>query len=475
MGAEHSAATKRADRIGERLERAASGFLVRQRWFGGKSREIDSVRMADWVDLPGGAEPYGLAILDVRYRSGSPDRYAALLGLVREPGQDPVVDSAEAGTASHLVEASGREDAARALLRGLLRAQDLPSSAGLRLRFEDIHPSDEGAIREEAVEREPIRAMGAEQSNTTLRMGSRYVFKLIRRVQPGLNPEVEIGRFLRKTSFEMAPFLRGSIAYVPSGEEPSILGVASDWIPNEGDGWTYVLGRMRAEKDETSMLGEIDRLGEATGALHRILASGEDSAFRPEPATRADADAWSASLHERARRLRDLLPGRSFDALRAAASPPSVEGGAGFRKIRVHGDFHLGQTLKTAAGWVLFDFEGEPARSMEERRAKQPALKDVAGMLRSIDYAVEVARDESDSRPRDAAPLRAAFLDGYRRTVAGGPVPILPAGERALRAWLDFFVLDKALYELEYERDNRPAWTRIPLAGIREILERGTA
>jgi trehalose synthase-fused probable maltokinase len=279
--------------------------------------------------------------------------------------------------------------------------------------------------------------------------------------------------------------------------EPSTVGVLQDWIENRGDGWSHVVDILRqsaGSPTDEALRRDILALGATTADFHAALAVDPASpAFAPEPATAADAEAWRATLSARATHTLALVQrslsgwgestrrmGESLLDLRrrvAAQAPDLSATAAQFQKIRIHGDYHLGQTLKTAGGFVLIDFEGEPARPLAERRGKYCALKDVAGMIRSFDYAVETAGrydpDASDIPPCAVA-LREWFLEGYLSAAARQGAVFLPRDRRAIDAWIAFFELEKALYELEYEINTRPAWVHIPLRGILRIL-RGRA
>ena len=251
-----------------------------------------------------------------------------------------------------------------------------------------------------------------------------------------------------------------------------------EWRDNGGDGWKYVVGALAADDTARAALAhDLRALGVTTAELHAALASDpRRAAFAPEAVSDADRASWAADLRARlervARRLheaegsfaepaRHLVAALNEAPTRALAAPPG-----GFTKIRIHGDFHLGQTLRTDDGFVVIDFEGEPARPLAERRAKHSALKDVAGMLRSFDYAVETAQ-----APRVVeATLRDAFLDGY--FARAGDAAFLPGEDSARVAWIDFFELEKALYEVEYELDHRPDWIHIPLRGVRRLVKK---
>jgi trehalose synthase-fused probable maltokinase len=325
-------------------------------------------------------------------------------------------------------------------------------------------------------------------------------FKLFRRLEHGENPDLEVGRFLAtRTSFRAMPLLRGSLTYVSARGEPATLGVLQDWIESRGDGWNHVVALLRRRGDDSAsraLQADAFSLGVITERFHRALASdGSDDAFAPEAATSADVDVWQRSVGERVhrtasliarhmaawpfavRRLGETFVERSRDRGVLGRLPDPEQPFSRFRKIRVHGDYHLGQTLTAAGGFILIDFEGEPARPLAERRAKQAALKDIAGMLRSFDYAVEAAQVDSQARADDepvALILRQRFLDGYRAAFADSTPEFVPADPEAANAWIAFFELEKALYEVEYEINNRPTWVHIPLRGLARIVSGGT-
>jgi maltose alpha-D-glucosyltransferase/alpha-amylase len=288
--------------------------------------------------------------------------------------------------------------------------------------------------------------------------------------------------------------LAGSVEYVDANGVASSLALLQAYVENQGDGWSftvdYVARRIESRAaDETfgDYAALAQALGRRTAELHRAFAAGTDPAFAPEPVARDDLAAWARQIRaeaqatfERLQRRRDdlspaaragadVLLGAREAALAAVAVP---EGEAG-KKIRHHGDFHLGQVLLRDNDWVIIDFEGEPARSLEERRAKHSPLRDVAGMLRSFDYAAAAAVERVAVGGEGAAPAaqarawegiaRRAFLDAYSEAAG----PLYPAAAPAL---LRLFELEKAYYELRYELDNRPSWAAIPLAGIKRLL-----
>jgi maltose alpha-D-glucosyltransferase/alpha-amylase len=482
--------------LGSALARALPGFLPAQRWYGAKARGLDSVSLEDaaWLDGDGSA---ALAVAAVRYDDGGVERYSLLLALRRDPGSLPVLGRYDAGHDSPwLVEAGGDPEALEALLRRFDAPEDVPTERGGLLRYGDVSPPAGAAGWMAEAIAEGLKPLGVEQSNTSVRAGKRHVFKLLRRLEEGENPEVEIGRFLStRTTFRSAPALRGSLSLLRAGVPPATVGVLQDWVENEGDGWRWTIERLRefvARREPARRLAaEMAGLGTVTADFHLAISSAPDDAdFAPERPEPADWESLRASLLKRrdrvasaiaraaagldpaGRSIADAFLARRDDFLRRLSALPDADA-IPFRKIRVHGDYHLGQTLKVASGFLLIDFEGEPARPLAERRRRQAALKDVAGMLRSFDYAWQSARSgpsEPEEAPADL--LRAPFLEAYRARVMGAPLPIVPGNPDRFGAWTAVYELDKALYEVEYELNHRPDWIGIPLRGILAILDR---
>jgi trehalose synthase-fused probable maltokinase len=321
---------------------------------------------------------------------------------------------------------------------------------------------------------EPVRLLQAEQSNTSLRFGEALILKLFRRLQFGANPEVEIGWFLtEQTTFDGTPPMAGSLSYLdPSGEEAA-LGLLQRFEPNRGDAWTTTLARVASVlegAEVASTLPSIRRLGATTAELHVALASGTDD-FGPETITARDVEVWRQSLDAELDDVAHALAAHHVrldaDLLRErAAGLSALEGSL---KTRHHGDYHLGQVLERDDGaYVIIDFEGEPSRPLAQRREKRTPLRDVAGMLRSFDYARNAAvRSSSRSDAARAAgnwyqAAREAFLEAYLAVARGRP-RLLPGDIGAPLAALE---LEKAAYEVMYELNNRPDWLPIPLAAF---------
>jgi trehalose synthase-fused probable maltokinase len=298
-------------------------------------------------------------------------------------------------------------------------------------------------------------------------LGDAFVLKHVRKLAEGVNPEAEIARFLTERAFHNTPRLAGHLEYRDGRGGVTTLAVLQALVPDAIDGWQWVLARLREPDGAAVAVTALGRLGERTGELHRALASDvRDAAFAPEPITAADVAAWAEAVAGQLAAARAALHGRRVD-VDASAVRAGLAHLVGRQKIRHHGDFHLGQTLyrPSAGDWMIIDFEGEPLRPLDERRRKHAAPRDVAGMLRSIDYAA-VSALSPDSPParawQDAAAR--AFVEGYRRATADAAfLPRSPAGFDDVVA---VFELEKAAYEIVYEANNRPDWIAIPERGL---------
>jgi trehalose synthase-fused probable maltokinase len=522
------------------------GFLPAQRWFGGKERAVVRVEIRDTAVIPDHPSAL-LAIVAVYSRGTGGDAEAAMyflpLGLA-DPAQPEMAGEIVARHGDLVVaDAIGDPTTCRALLRGMLDGRTLPTSHGGRFVFEPARrPQAHAAEPGGAVELEAlaVRHAGVEQSNSSVIFGNTYILKALRRLVAGTNPEIEIPRFLGEhTTFDRVPPLVGWAEYrAPDGSSAPVA-VLQRFVLNQGDGWSYVLRRVLEDprphpttpttRLPTTMVpfaGEgqeagapalpdtIAELGRTLGALHLALASRADvPEFAPEPIVRDDVEQWRrrtrASLEETLvrveRGLQNDPAGTGWSAadrelgaqvrdgaerLRAAIDGIEVLADGVTVKTRHHGDFHLGQTLVARDGWVIIDFEGEPLRSLAERRAKQTPLRDLAGVLRSLDYAhatvirqtragdaVAANAGATTHAPTDDAlrdlfeGCRQALLAAYVGAVRAGGVPLLPAGPAGLDRVLLALELEKALYELAYELGNRPDWVTIPLAALARLAQ----
>lgn len=418
--------------------------LQAARWFGGKSRDIRDTRIIDracWVDEA------ALSIVEVIYAAGPPDTYV-LADRLDEPR------------------------VAYALLDRIRGGARLSTESGGSLLFHQTRFL--ATVQREHLE--PVALMRGEQSNTSVRFGDALILKLFRRLQYGPNPDVEVGTFLTEhTRFAGSPPVAGSVDYVsPEGEQAS-LALLQAFERNRGDAWTTTLARVRSVldgADPTESVSAMARLGRTTAELHLALASGAAD-FAAEPITPADVRSWREGIHEEVRAaVRGLArQGISVDVERLLQRADGIGALEGALKTRHHGDYHLGQVLERNDGsFVIIDFEGEPAKPLAQRREKRSPLRDVAGMLRSFDYARNSAlRSTASTDPGVArralqwyASVREAFLSSYLAVARQDP-GLLPADVESPLAALE---LDKAAYEVLYELNNRPDWLDIPLTAL---------
>lgn len=431
-------------------------YLKSQRWFAGKAWPIKHVSVVDHANVAAGPCSMSLAVVEVMYELGQPERYL----LPVKPSADGVKDALE------------DDDCLRALFDLIRDGAQLPSASG-RIVGEWIG-GPEGLLGLPSPL--TVRRMMVEQSNTSVVLGEKVIVKIIRKLEAGVNPEHEVGRFLAtRTSFRATPALLGALRL--EGAAGATLALAHRFIPNAVDGWKYTLDRLRQERPlGEDFLDEMADLGARLGDLHRAFGSAppDDAAFAPEPLLQEDLQRWSASIVgelgvtlAEAGRLHTDLEGRRdrlIDyARRLAQVSPSGQ------KIRIHGDMHLGQVLRAHDQWLIFDFEGEPARSFTARREKYSPLRDVAGMLRSFDYAEATVALEGGTPRGRVGPSRDAFLEGYRKATLGAA--FLPSDPAAFDAMLRAFELEKLLYEVRYEMQNRPDWVRIPVEALLRMEE----
>ena len=437
-------------------------FVREQRWFGAKSREVTGLRIVDRAELRGEAPSLVDALLEIRYGSGTHDVYQMVVGTGAqgEPAS-PAIVSADGRTS---YEASADPLFARQLIDLMSRGAMVPAAEGT-IEFCALTPgSREGAsIRD-------VNALGLEQSNTSVVLDDELIVKVYRRIEAGVNPELELLHFFATHGFERVPKLWGWWSYTGPLMSAS-LGMVQEFVAGAVDGWSLALEELAA--DSRAFMGRVHRLGEVIGEMHAVLASEpDDPAFSPEIASQESLALLSATVDDEIDNVFLSLPdneatapiqGRS-DAVRGLLRELSTVGSVG-QRIRHHGDLHLGQMLWVDGDWVVIDFEGEPARPLPERRLKHSPLRDVAGMLRSFTYAVRVAGVADDGVERRA---RDEFLDGYMQAVAeAGILPPRETAERLLR----IYELEKAVYELRYELANRPDWVSVPVGGIVRLLE----
>ncbi|HEY6758171.1 MAG TPA: hypothetical protein VI318_01730 [Baekduia sp.] len=447
-------------------EDALREFVIAQRWFGSKSREVAHFRVLETIALT--EQPLGLAVLEVEFLPGTHELYQLPLGAKPEGEWDDGVICVNEGMV--IYDAMADPDTARQLVRLIAANTEIETGQGTA----EFRPIGDAALPAEVG---TVRPMGAEQSNSSVVLDEKYVLKAYRRLGAGPNPELEILRFLTERDFPHIAALRGW--YGHNGRLiDATFGIVQDFLSGATDGWDLALADLR--EDPSRFIARARVLGEVTGRLHTVLGSeNQDPAFAPEDTSAEALGLITATVDEEIERifvdLPDDLPalepirGRGQE-VRDQLRRLTQVGSAG-RVIRHHGDYHLGQVMHTADGdWVVLDFEGEPARSLIERRRKRSPLRDVAGMLRSFAYAATASELLHDAPAPDGweDAVRAAYLDGY---VEETDQSLLPPGRAAVERLLAVFELEKAVYELRYELDNRPDWVKIPVAGIARLLD----
>jgi maltokinase len=459
-------------RVVELIERVGedelADFVLNQRWFGSKSREVAHAAVLEATVAREDEPALALALVEIRFHPGTHETYHVPVGV--RPVKSGWTGGRIAEVDGHVLYDATADPELSAELAALMREQrTLEAPEGAVMEFRSV--SD---VEGELEAPRQIRPIGVEQSNTSLVFDDRLVLKLYRRLEPGVNPELELLRFLTEHGFPNIPALEGWAQYLGKPMDAT-LATLQHFVPSEGDGWKLALDSLAG--DTAGFLSRLRRLGEVTGAMHAVLASdSSDPSFAPEEPSSEALALLVATVDEEIERVFASLPdepalepiaGRGEEVRERLRLRSHV--GATGRVIRHHGDYHLGQVLWAEQDWVVIDFEGEPARGLTERRRKRSPLRDVAGMLRSFAYAASASELERGVKPPEGweENARAEFLAGYLDEVDSS---IVPAGQ-ALERLLTLFELEKAVYELRYELDNRPAWVRIPVAGIARLLE----
>ncbi len=489
-------------------------FIARQRWFAAKSDLVLRAELGEHALIEDGPRQWLLALFDVQ-GSTALARYFMPLVIAFEDGEEdrtralaPVAVAKVRQQASMgvLADAMGDEAFCRLLVSAIGEGRELKTDGGT-LRFSRGDAYD--AVVGQALSAETPLHRLVNSSNSISLLGEDLFLKAYRRLQPGLNAELEMGRFLTAQKFEHCIAVAGSLEFHADDGVVWSLALLQQQVHNQGDAWQFTVdqlvrwlespGEANAEPIAVAAMAEPMRvLARRVAELHVTLARRTgDAAFDPEPVSAADLSAWAAAVRSDAVRTLDLLwPRReawpeavATLAARVAAAAPTLAARAeqieqiapSGLKTRLHGDLHLGQVLRVRDDFLLIDFEGEPQRSLAERRAKHSALRDVAGMLRSFDYARHTALHQAGTTAADIerrAPrarqweqhTREAFLRSYIDTAIAGGLYRDAAAFEAVRPLLELFELEKALYELRYEMDNRPDWVVVPLTGIATML-----
>ncbi len=519
------------------LPLALPQFLVKQRWFGGKARMIVSVEVSDIIPFHSGSLRSYFILAHINYTSGPVETYdiplvpvldgparlssSSLLRIQPEdfPGvivlKDALMDE---NFLAHLLDAIANGVSLRGA-RGQVRAVSTPV-------LQSLWQPSQGPLTPSV--------MKTEQSNSSVVYEKCLVLKIFRRLEEGLNPDLEIGAFLTgKTSFRNVPPLAGYLEYLSEGGTRTALGMLQGYVANQGDAWQFTLKVLAEYYERAPQLGvplsevphapllklcalaipdearrrigpyldSAELLGRRTAELHLALASHpEDADFAPQLFSEVDLQAFANSAVQlmtanfvMLRRLKDGMPDHSRQAADSVLKLEEIARRRfqllTGRKIsavvtRTHGDYHLGQVLFTGRDFVIIDFEGEPARPLEERRKKRSPLQDVAGMLRSFHYAAYaplLQQQSGASLTQEQLQVLGQYAQYWQKWVSAtflktyldvsGNSNFIPQDREELALLLDLYLLDKAVYELGYELNNRPSWVRIPLDGISQLLQ----
>jgi maltose alpha-D-glucosyltransferase/alpha-amylase len=526
--------------FGKSLPPILPDFLVHRRWFGSKARVIQSIEVSDVVPLLSNDPQVYLFLIHIEYATGLGEMYALPLRLAideeQSPGGEPApslrINRESSSGKIVLYDALSNQPFLTFLLGAISRGDRFP---GVRGEVRAVSGAALRSIWEPSQGPLAPSLMKAEQSNSSVVYANRLVLKLFRRLEEGLNPDLEIGSFLtERTEFRNVPLLAGHLEYVSNEGERITLGILQGYIPNHGDAWQYTLKALAAYYEQAqsaagTRLGKLPHapilalaerevppgakqrigsylesarlLGVRTAQLHVALSTSRDQpAFAPEPFT-------GANQRELVKSALDLIA-RTFQSLRRqserlsqgvreeASKVVKLEEGLrqrvhlleGFKisamRTRIHGDYHLGQVLFTGDDFVIIDFEGEPARPLSERRNKNSPLQDVAGMLRSFHYAAyapllgEITGPQVTQERLNALDVWAQYWQTWVSTTflksylrTSGSACFVPQSREELAVLLDAFVITKAVYELGYELNNRPSWLRIPLQSVSKLVD----
>ena len=461
-------------------------FLLRQRWYAAKDAGEPAVTAREFFAIPGPAKA-AVAVWEVTPPRGNPLLMFVPVVAIQPSAANPdqtIGTIRQNGTSYTIAEAFSDDDFVRRWIGD-------SESPHLHYGRTDLQLQIEAATAQ-------IRRSRVEQSNTSIRIGEDAIMKVIRKLESGPHPELEIARFLAKAGFTATPALLGWTQTAGGeGRDSYTLSLLQQFVPNRGDGWLWTLqqlGRGFVSGDQTALdeLAKwLETLARRTAELHRAFDTDtEDPDFRPEPVTAEDFARWDQSavaMADRAFHSIEICPAgteevRQLSAeLRKNREPLFIRITAiknqprDFLKTRHHGDFHLGQVLVAGDDAVLLDFEGEPLRPLTERRAKHSVLRDVAGIVRSLSYAAATIAYSLPDEMRghkvlDQWQAKAArgFIESY--FAAALDLRSIPPGRAEAEALLDFFLLEKALYEVNYEAANRPDWIVIPLGGVLSLL-----
>jgi trehalose synthase-fused probable maltokinase len=440
-------------------------WVTSRRWFGDKARPVQDVTVEVCDEVMSGDIRLLLVIARFGFEWGPDARYFVPLLA----GNGPLADR----------EVTTKPDVLRWLVEGfhddrVIHGQGTWSWRRIGTSFPDLDGLDYAGVK-------PI---SGEQSNTSIIFDRRFMGKIFRKVPSGMNPDLEISEHLMQASgFRHVPALYGVIELEQDGIRTDIAAI-QEFVPNNGDGWSWLLGELADVEKHAALLDDIRTLGTRTGEMHIALAASRgNESFEPETIGEDDAQRiirrviaeMEGSVEGLARHLGPEKLEQLHKGLGAMMS--DAWSMVGTLLIRVHGDYHLGQTLRIPDGdFIIIDFEGEPSRSMDERRQKLPALKDVAGMVRSLGYAGATILQGTDdpAERRDIAQwvedASSAFVGAWRSATASSDLALAPASDGAFQNVLDLMIAEKALYETRYEMNNRPDWLWIPLNALLRLV-----
>src|SRR3954451_9518030 len=449
-------------------QQALNDWIVSQRWFASKTREVTQIEIVDSVTLREEGPVLVLCLVEARFPAGTHETYQVPLGLrpVEEGWTARVIVEADGWT---VYDALADPAAGRELLHRMRSNSEFQAGQDAFIfRWAPNAAAGLGGTVD-------VRPVGVEQSNSSIVFGDQLIMKAFRKIEPGVNPELELLRFLSAHGFPHIASLAGW--YEVEGRLiDATLGILQEFLLGFRDGWELALDELVTDPD--GLLDKLEALGVVIGELHAALGSdNSDPAFSPDEPSMEALSILTADVDEQIERVFLELPeneatapirGRGQDVREKLAALSHVS--AGGKVIRTHGDLHLGQTMLGDRGWVVLDFEGEPARPLPERRLKRSPLRDVAGMLRSFSYVTAGAKllrgvDAPEGWEERA---RERFLERYYEAVDGS---LLPPGRQAIDQLLTIFETEKAVYELRYELNNRPDWVGIPVAGILRLLD----
>jgi maltose alpha-D-glucosyltransferase/alpha-amylase len=487
------------DPVIEKLEHDLPHYLAGRRWYRAKAQTISALTIQDVIHADG----FLILLANVQYAGGGQDLYLIPVTSVTSPTADEAAEEPITTLESPEGERISVYDAVLTPFFRTVLFRALSSSAIFEGRL--------GLLRSQAMWRSSAiegtlesKVSKAEQSNTSIIYGHEFILKLFRKIEPGINPDIEIGAFLTAHGFKHTPAVVGTLEYRAHNGETYSAGILQEFVANQGDAWSYTLSSLAefyqralpSTLDSAELLGSYAEsarlLGTRTAEMHAALASStSEPDFVPEPFSAENAQKLSDEIAAQAKSsvdlLREKVDGLPYTEKELAQRVLDLEGRivrhfsaiptlkTDAKRIRHHGDYHLGQVLFTGTDFMIIDFEGEPARPLRERRAKALAMRDVAGMLRSFQYAAYAglyglvpglpADPESAEKIAECSAfwyseVSKLYLEAYSEA-AESP------GSREL---LNAFLLQKALYEVQYELNNRPAWVGIPLRGILSLI-----